>query len=178
MNENLKDAKGREKFFLKMYRQSFPLVASHVRKNGGTLDDARDIFQDSLVIFYEKAVQPGVVLKKSENAYLFGIARHLWTTRWKKSRQFQCIGDQEEKITEHEKILGQGNKIVEFLEKSGKKCMELLKAFYYDRLSMEELSTSFGYASTRSATVQKYKCLEKVRDKVKEKALYYEDFVA
>jgi len=53
----------------------------------------------------------------------------------------------------------------------------LLRAFYYDKLSMSKIANRFGFSSERSATVQKYKCLEKVRDLVKEKSLSYEDFL-
>jgi predicted DNA-binding protein YlxM (UPF0122 family) len=55
--------------------------------------------------------------------------------------------------------------------------MELLRAFYYDKLSMRKIAGQFDFNSERSATVQKYKCLEKVRDIVKEKSLTYEDFL-
>jgi len=45
--------------------------------------------------------------------------------------------------------------------------MDLLQAFYYFKTPMREIAEEFGYRSERSATVQKYKCLEKVRDTVK-----------
>jgi hypothetical protein len=53
----------------------------------------------------------------------------------------------------------------------------LLKSFYYDKMPMSDIGRSFGFSGERSATVQKFKCLEKVRDTVKSKALQYEDFV-
>jgi hypothetical protein len=34
-----------------------------------------------------------------------------------------------------------------------------------------------GFANEHSASAQKYKCLEKVREIVKQKSLTYEDFV-
>jgi hypothetical protein len=55
--------------------------------------------------------------------------------------------------------------------------MELLQAFYYDKLPMNTIAGLFGFGGERSATVQKYKCLEKVRDIVKDKSLTYEDFL-
>lgn len=68
-------------------------------------------------------------------------------------------------------------KVLRYLETAGQKCMDMLKAFYYDKLSVKDIATLFGYSGERSATVQKYKCLEKVRDTVKQKALTYEDFL-
>ncbi|MET4141004.1 hypothetical protein [Pedobacter sp. UYP1] len=55
--------------------------------------------------------------------------------------------------------------------------MELLKAYYYDHLPADHVVTLFGYSSTHSATVAKYKCLEKVRETVKQKSLHYADFI-
>jgi hypothetical protein len=60
------------------------------------------------------------------------------------------------------------------LERTGQKCLELLKAFYYDHLSMDELAARFGFNGRRSATVQKYKCLEKVRENLKTTEAYAE----
>jgi predicted DNA-binding protein YlxM (UPF0122 family) len=50
--------------------------------------------------------------------------------------------------------------------------MELLKAFYYDHCSMQEVADRFGFNGRRSATVQKYKCLEKVREEIKTTQAY------
>jgi hypothetical protein len=42
---------------------------------------------------------------------------------------------------------------------------------------MTQVAETFGFSGVRSATVQKYKCIEKVRETVKQKALTYEDFL-
>ena len=55
--------------------------------------------------------------------------------------------------------------------------MDILKAFYYDNLPVNKIATLFGYSGVRSATVQKFKCMEKVRETIKEKSLAYEDFI-
>jgi hypothetical protein len=55
--------------------------------------------------------------------------------------------------------------------------MQLLSAFYYEKLDMETLAEQFGFSGPRSATVQKFKCLEKVKETVKEKSLRYEDII-
>ncbi len=70
----------------------------------------------------------------------------------------------------------QAKRLLRVLELSGKKCMDLLRAFYYQRLPLKKLVSALGYANEHSASVQKYKCLEKIRNTVKEKSLTYEDF--
>jgi hypothetical protein len=60
------------------------------------------------------------------------------------------------------------------LQAAGKKCLQLLQAFYYEQRSMEEIARAFNYRTAHSATVQKYKCLEKVRETIKRSAIYEE----
>lgn len=178
MKNQLKTSEGRETVFLRLYQQCFPDVAKYIHKRGGSLEDTQDVFQDSLVIYYEQ-VHAGKDIQQ-EKAYLFAVAKYLWFKRYK-TQQEECLMDNleaMEAVEEYDKAEeGTGFQLWPFLQQAGQKCMQILKSFYYDRLSMEELADRFGYRSTRSATVQKYKCLEKVRDQVKEKALTYEDFV-
>jgi len=177
MKENLKSKSGRGQFFLRMYQESFPDVANFVSHRGGSLEDAQDIFQDSLIIYYEQSVAGLEV--RSDGGYLFGIARHLWFKRFRdpfNSMEKSGMEELNELMGTEMSAEQDSNKVLDFLMSAGQKCMDLLKSFYYDQLSMDEVAHKFEYKTTRSATVQKYKCLEKVRDQVKQKSLSYEDF--
>lgn len=165
----------REKLLITLYKSTFPAVARHVSKMGGTFDEAKDIFQDAVVIWYEKAIENKLNLKTNEKAYLLGIAKHLWLKKHNENSKHQSI-DGFDVAQEKEELLSD-SKILNFLQTAGKKCMDLLRSFYYDQVPLADIAESFGFSGIRSATVQKYKCLEKVRETVKEKALTYEDFV-
>ncbi len=162
--------------FEQLYLSAFPSVCRFVKTMGGTLDDARDVFQDGLVVLYEKNRSDKQAILVNEKAYLLGICKHLWYQKHRQQRKLVSI----ENFPEAEiSINGQttvSSALLHYLERSGKKCMELLKAFYYDNLSMKELATRFGFSGERSATAQKYKCLEKVRNSIKEQSLKKEDF--
>ena len=164
--------------FMQLYQQAFPLVAKYVHSMGGTFEEAKDIFQDSLVKYYEKLATTGVTLQYSERSYILGIAKHLWAKKNKGNSRYTSLPDSLQRIA-MEASAGQTSteKLLELLHTSGQKCMELLRAFYYDKLPMHKIASRFKFSSERSATVQKYKCLEKVRDIVKEKSLTYEDFL-
>ncbi|MBD8489752.1 sigma-70 family RNA polymerase sigma factor [Echinicola sp. CAU 1574] len=179
MKDQLTSPAGREQFFLRLYQESFPDLAKYIQKRGGTLADAKDVFQDSLVIYYEQLTKEKPIANQKQQAYLFGIARHLWFKRYQQQSRFlnEVDGVGEGLISDQIPQEPAHRDVWQFLEQAGQKCMEMLKAFYYDRLSMEQLAGQFGYQSTRSATVQKYKCLEKVRDQVKQKSLTHEDFI-
>ena len=166
----------RKAIFMHLYQQAFPLVAKFVRDRGGSFEEAKDVFQDALVIYYEKLTTSDVVLQYSERSYIFGIAKHLWA---KKNKQHHHIAldDSLAGMAMEETGTSAPEKLLDLLHHSGQRCMELLRAFYYDKLSMSKIANRFGFSSERSATVQKYKCLEKVRDLVKEISLTYEDFL-
>ena len=170
-----RDIEGREKVFISLYKSSLPNVARYVSKMGGSFDQAKDIFQDALVIYYEKAVSGSLSVAMNEKAYLMGIAKHLWLKKHHaNSKEVPLDGFDVESVAE---VRPSDNKILSFLQTAGKKCMDLLRSFYYDQLSLTEAAELFGFSGVRSATVQKYKCLEKVRETVKEKSLTYEDFL-
>lgn len=175
MVEELTQISTREELFIRLYQNVFPAVASFVKKHGGQLEDAKDVFQDALVIYFEKHVQSDFSPQVTEQAYLTGIVRHLW---YKKHRK----NEREKDLVEESGALFSGEdpivskRLFAFVERSGKKCMELLSAFYYDKLSMQELAVRFGFSGERSATAQKFKCLEKVRESVRQHALTKDDF--
>ena len=166
----------REQAFISLYKKAFPVVARYVSKMGGSFDEAKDVFQDALVVFYEKSVDGSIAVQTSEQAYLVGISKHLWAKKFRENNQLTSLDAQWDVIDNEEMLLSE-NKLMHYLETAGQKCMELLKAFYYDNLSVKSIAGLFGYSGERSATVQKYKCMEKVRETIKEKHLAYEDFV-
>src|SRR4051812_46559127 len=77
------DAKVREEIFTVLYENAFPLVATFVSQRRGTLEDAKDIFHDALIIFYEKMRGPKMTITVSAEAYIVGIAKHLWIRKYK-----------------------------------------------------------------------------------------------
>jgi DNA-directed RNA polymerase specialized sigma24 family protein len=168
------DAAVRKQLITELYKKTFPAVARFVSNKGGNMQDARDVFHDALIVFYEKLQQqeiPGA----SHEAYLLGIARNLWFRKFNsevsKAELDETAGFAADDLPGKEQ-----NSILNFLERTGKRCMEMLKSFYYDKQDMEQIRERFGYGSVRSATVQKFKCLEKIREEVKERKLFYEDF--
>ncbi|WP_224999115.1 RNA polymerase sigma factor [Cesiribacter sp. SM1] len=172
-------AASREAIFLELYERAFPLTAGFVSKMGGTLEDAKDIFQDALVIYYEKSLEPLFITRISAEAYLLGIAKHLWIRKFKQHANKVPLTAAENQISIPDDFYANvdDQKLLHLLEKSGKKCLDILKVFYFDNLSMKKIAKVLGYASDRSATVQKFKCLEKVRDTIRDKSLGYEDFL-
>ncbi len=163
--------RSREQWIEQLYLQVFPVFARFVARNNGNEETAREVFQEAIITYYEKH---GAIAVDNHGGYLFGICKNLY----RRATHRQAIHDPLEEVDaveeRHEELSTE--RILHFLRAAGEKCLDLLQSFYYERLSMTDLATRFGYRSERSATVQKYKCLEKMRKEVKEKSLTYADF--
>lgn len=157
------------------YKKVFPLVASYVKRNGGDLESAREIFQDTIVLYYEKLRSSDFKPEKNDEAYLLGIAKKQWLKHCTKTFSYGSLENIE--LTEENAPVLLAQKLMHYLKQAGEKCMDILQAFYYEQQSMKQIAHQFGYTNERSATVQKFKCLEKVRNQVKRKSLSYEDFL-
>lgn len=150
-----------------LYREALPKVARLVKQFNGTLEGARDIFHDALIIYWEKRQQPDFSLQNTPVAYVTGIARILCLKN--SGQQYlpldtspaQSIPDD---FYETPVV---SNNILSYIRTAGRKCLDLLKACYYEQLPMKEIAGKFGFRSSHSASVQKYKCLEKVREQLK-----------
>ncbi|HEU5053456.1 MAG TPA: sigma-70 family RNA polymerase sigma factor [Hanamia sp.] len=178
---DLKDLKQREEAFEQLYEEVFPVIADIVSRQGGSFQDAKDIFQDALIIFYEKNVSGALNVRLSEEAYIVGIAKHLWNKKLKSKYKLLSLDSFEKKILLPEDYFevetSKTNRLLHLLEVAGKKCVELLRSIYYDKLSLNEVSQIHGFSNAHSASVQKYKCIEKIKVIVEQKSLSYEDLM-
>jgi len=170
--QETRPATGMKELIEQLYEPAFFRVAKHVSKAGGSFEEAKDVFHDSLEVFFEKKQSCKPI--DSDVDYLVGIARHLWAKRARGDARFLSVDrfDTSESIT----ITVDEKKLLTLLEHTGKRCLDLLVSFYYDKVSVAKLMNKFGFKSEHSASVQKYKCIEKLREVVKSKSLDYADF--
>ena len=154
-----------------LYRRAFPLVRRHVRRYGGTTHDAEDVFQDALVILYEQAVGGTLTLTASASTYLVGIGRNLWHHEQRRRARLphEALPDDLEPLAadESEAATAASFAVLDYVERLGAKCKNVLLSFYYFQQPLTQIAETHGYRSVRSATVQKFKCLERLRNSVR-----------
>lgn len=174
---DIRNPKEREQLFIELYEEAFPKVARFIAHRRGSFQDAKDIFHDAMVIFYEKIVGERLAVNISNASYLVGIAKHLWIRKFKDDHKKVGLDDIETTISIPEDYFEVSeNGLVSLLERTGRKCLNLLRAFYYDNRSIQEIKEAFGFSNVHSASTQKYKCIEKMRNTIQEKSMGYEDF--
>ncbi len=169
--------KTRQAFFEQLYLDVFPQVAAFISRSDGSLADAKDVFQEALLVFYEKQRSGHAAIHTSDEGYLFGIAKHLWFRKFGRDRNIEQLGEGVSDIAYQTEESIDEQRMLQLVERAGERCLNLLHAFYYEQKSLMKIASAFGFSSVRSATVQKYKCLEKIRATVKQKSIEYADFL-
>jgi RNA polymerase sigma factor (sigma-70 family) len=153
-----------------IYKDNYRLIQQLVVHNNGTEDDARDIFQEALIVLYQKARSGSFELNCQVKTYLYSICRRLWLKRLQQNRKFETPVDSfdeivpvEEDVEAHVKTERQYGIMRSALGKIGEPCKSLLEAFYIHDKNMSEISAFFGYTNSDNAKNQKYKCLMRLK---------------
>jgi RNA polymerase sigma factor (sigma-70 family) len=152
-----------------LYKVYYPMILNFIMNNNGTEQEAKDIYQEAVIIFYEK-IREGIVLSCKIKTFIYSVCRNQWLKRLhEKSRYAARIDDVEEFIHVEEDVL-QGEekehdfkKMAESLQSLGEPCKTIIEDFYIKELSMEEIADKFGYTNSDNAKNQKYKCLQRLK---------------
>lgn len=154
----------------KIYKDNYSVMQSFIIKNNGYPDDARDIFQEAMIVLFEKASSSGFELNCKIQTYLYSVCRRLWLKKLQKeSRYSPAVDYLQETVAVEDEIETQEKRNSDFivmekaLSKIGEPCKSLLEAFYIQKKSMPDIAETFGYTNSDNAKNQKYKCLMRLK---------------
>ena len=153
-----------------LYKAYFPVILQFILSNNGDEDDAKDIFQESVIVLYNKVKSGNFELSSKLKTFLYSVSRRLWLKRLTHlSRKTSNIADFEEiipvenDIEAHEERDIQLKKMEQALYQIGEPCKTILEDFYMNGRSMQEICERFGYTNADNAKTQKYKCLQRLK---------------
>ena len=166
---------GDERALSRLYRQHWPMVSHFILQNSGSDDDAQDVYQEGVMVFYEKVRDGSLELRCQIKTYLYAVCRRIWLKRLTNKSRFgvRLLDDEEHQARpqtgaeddlqaaeEQERRFELMN---EALHRLGEPCRSLLEGFYLLDKSMQELTADFGYTNADNAKTQKYKCLQRLK---------------
>jgi RNA polymerase sigma factor (sigma-70 family) len=153
-----------------IYKQHYNMVQSLILSNSGYPDDARDIFQEAMIVLYEKVRSGSFELNCQLKTYLYSVCRRLWLKRLTQLQKTSSEVDNLEQtvpVEEELELHEERNLDFQIMEMSmkrlGEPCRTLLEAYYLQKKSMTEIADSFGYTNADNAKNQKYKCLMRLK---------------
>ncbi len=159
-----------------LYRSYHPVLVRWMLSRGGMEADAEDVFQEALLVLYEKAQQAEFCLTCKLSTYLFAVSKRLWYKKLAQKGPLLSPMDEEQEegayyggtqpeddLEEHWERELQFEQLEQSLEQLGAPCAALLKAFYVEKKSMQEIAAAFQYTNAENAKTQKYKCLSRLK---------------
>jgi RNA polymerase sigma factor (sigma-70 family) len=153
-----------------IYRAHYSMIQTLVINNSGTSDDARDIFQEAIIVLYEKAKSGSFELHAQLKTYIYAVCRRLWLKKLALNQRFTGnLSNAAETIATEEDIELYEHRTEDFelmdraLQHLGEPCKELLESYYIRKKNMSEIAREFGYTNAENAKNQKYKCLMRLK---------------
>ena len=168
-------ADGSDNALTQLYRRYFPMVLHFVTGNSGSEDEAKDIYQEALIVLFEKVRGGSFELHCQLKTYIYSVSRRLWLKQLAHKSRFMvndtetlatdsaAVGQMSDDLTDHEERDRQFDLMADSLERLGEPCRTLLDDFYIQHLSMQAITEKFGYTNADNAKTQKYKCLMRLK---------------
>jgi RNA polymerase sigma factor (sigma-70 family) len=153
-----------------IYRENYNMIQGLVINNNGSAEEAKDIFQEAMIVLYEKVRSGTFELNCQIKTYVYSVCRRLWLKRLQQLNRYssepagpEAAVPVEEEIEEHEKRNAEFEMMDKAISNLGEPCRSLLEAYYLQKRSMQEIAANFGYTNADNAKTQKYKCLMRLK---------------
>jgi RNA polymerase sigma factor (sigma-70 family) len=153
-----------------LYKLHYPSVLNHIINNSGTEQEAKDVFQEAMITFFERIQDFNFELTCKISTYIFEVSRRLWLKRLYQKGKFIGKIEENDVFPEVEMELGfaeenenKFNSMYWSLSQLGEPCKSILEDFYFRNLTMEAITMKFGYTNADNAKNQKYKCLQRLK---------------
>lgn len=154
----------------KLYIGYYPMILQFILNNNGDEDDAKDVYQEGIIVLYNKIKSGNFELSSKLKTYIYSVCRRIWlkklSQRSKKSNDvsdFEDIMAVEVDLEQYEEKEEQFEKMQSALLLLGEPCKTIIQDFYIHNLSMQDICEKFGYTNTDNVKTQKYKCLQRLK---------------
>ena len=164
----------------RVYQLYAPRVSNYILKTGGTLEDAQDVFQDAIMIVYDKAQVADFKLTVQFYTYLFAICKQLWWRKKKKKSYSEITTDDfegynlieesfEATIISNEKH----HLYQQCLQQISAICRKIL-ALASNQIPMADIAKEMGFKSEGYARIRKLRCKNKLVEIIKSDSRFRE----
>ena len=161
--------KNQDKEILKnIYVIYFPVIKRYILDNNGSEQDAKDAFQEGIIIIYRKIKEGNLNLSSSFKSYIYSVCRFIWIKQLSKSKEnaekmdtylgYEEVPD----ITVDEYEKNEQYKLYQkHFKRLEKDCQKLLQMFL-DRVPLKLIAENLGINSEQYIKRKKFKCKEQL----------------
>ncbi len=163
-----------------IYKNFFQQIKVFINKNSGTDEDAQDIYQDAVLVIYQKIKNDNLTLNCSFNTYLYSVSRLLWLKQLEKRRKSQEYVEDSGEVIELDdgilKLFSSNERYIIYqvhFKKLSQNCQKILE-LYMARIQLKEIANILGYKSDLYVKKRKHQCKEKLVNSIKKDPRYKE----
>jgi len=164
-----------------IYKKFYPAIKNFIILNSGAEDDAKDTFQESIIVIYRRLKnEKNFAISCSFKTYIFSISKNLWL----KELERRKIEQEKIRYTEDfESVdIETGESVSSPIEDRfkmyqnhylslSKDCQQVLRLFM-EKVSLKEIAKIMGYTSEKYAKKRKYQCKEILVKRIKNDPYY------
>lgn len=151
-----------------LYKKNYKMMTKMVINNSGTEDEAKDVYQDALIVFWQKAVSGNLVLSSKISTFIYSICQNLWRKELERKSKLSSEEKDSPEINDVDR-----RERIEIINNSinnlGETCRKILTYYYFDNLSMSDIAEKMGFANADTAKTKKYKCKKELDELIKSK---------
>ncbi len=157
--------KGEEEALVRLYKANERAVSAFVMKNKGSQDDAEDMLQEAVVIFWERVRTGRYEHTAKISTFIFATVKNMWMRRLARARR-EVATDVENDSTRDGNVSAldemieteEAGMVSSALDKLGNPCRQLLLLYYWEELPMDEIAAKMGFANANTVKSKKYQC--------------------
>lgn len=151
-----------------MYRNHYPSIEAYVLQNSGNEEQAKDVFQDGLVILFRHVVEGKFKAKSTLKTYHYSICRFLWLKRLRKEQKNEPLSENFDQVFSDDPLVRfaqteERSWVSEIWKKISDSCIEVLKMSIFYQYSMKEIAIEMEFQNSQVARNKKAKCLQALR---------------
>lgn len=153
--------------FKAIYKAYYPVIERLVRKYGGQSQDAEDLFQEAVLVFFKNTKKNNFKLSSSVKTYIYAISKNLLLKKIRDNKEHRFLSkeDAESLIMEEHTENSYWDTLVRIFNQVTNHCNKLLHDLFFNEKTITEVKEKYNYKTLNSARNQKYKCLEQARKK-------------
>jgi len=154
-----------------LYKEVFTQIRWLVIHNHGTEQDAKDIFQESMIVLFRKIQAGTFSLNCTLSTYIYSICRLLWLKELQRKGRYQSAeaedvlyisdgDDYDQGFEETKKEL-----FIRHFNELSKDCKKILN-LYLNGVTVSEITKSMGFRSDQYTMERKYRCKQRLMEKI------------
>jgi len=161
-----------------IYKSFYPSVRQLVVKNSGDENDAKDIFQETVLIVYEKIKNNKLTLQCSLKTFFYSVSKNLLFEQLRHKQKVTATVFESEDMTTEEVEMDEETQtsqndylFYKHFTALSEGCQKILQLLL-NKVSAKQIAMKLGFASENYANKRKHQCKKDLMKRIKNDPLY------